>query len=111
VASKRGGASAYTAAFKTNYKKEATYLEAAAIAGCEVLAQSVEKAGSTDPAAVRAQLSSLKFDTFYGSIKFGPTGQNAIDSPMILQIQDGKYIMLDPQPVKTGELMTGVGRR
>lgn len=104
-----GGAPAYTAAFRAKYKKEPTYLEAAATAGCEVLAQSVEKAGSIDPAAVRAQLSTLKFDTFYGPIKFGPTGQNAIDSPMILQIQNGKYIMLDPQPVKTGELKTGVG--
>ena len=28
---------------------------------------------------------------------------------MILQIQNGKYVMLDPQPVKTGELKTGVG--
>jgi branched-chain amino acid transport system substrate-binding protein len=106
-----GGAPQYTAAFRAKYKKEPTYLEAAATAGCEVLAQSVEKAGSIDPAAVRAQLSSLTFDTFYGPIKFGPTGQNAINSPMILQIQDGKYIMLDPQPVKTGELKTGVGSK
>ena len=104
-----GGAQAYTTEFRAKYKKEPTYLEAAATAGCEVLVQSVEKAGSIDPAAVRAQLSSLKFDTFYGPIKFGPSGQNAIDSPMILQIQNGKYIMLDPQPVKTGELKTGVG--
>jgi branched-chain amino acid transport system substrate-binding protein len=106
-----GGAPAYTAEFRAKYKKEPTYLEAAATAGCEVLAQSVEKAGSIDPAAVRAQLGSLTFDTFYGPIKFGPTGQNAIDSPMILQIQDRKYIMLDPQSVKTGELKTGVGSR
>jgi branched-chain amino acid transport system substrate-binding protein len=104
-----GGAQGYTTAFRAKYNKEPTYLEAAATAGCEVLVQSVEKAGSIDPAAVRAQLSSVKFDTFYGPIKFGPSGQNAIDSPMILQIQNGKYIMLDPQPVKTGELKTGVG--
>ena len=28
---------------------------------------------------------------------------------MILQIQKGKYIVLDPQAVKTGELLVGVG--
>jgi len=104
-----GGAQGYTKAFSDKYKKEPTYLEAAATAGCEVLAESVEKAGSTDPAAVRAQLSTLQFDTFYGPIKFGPTGQNAINSPMILQIQDGKYAVLDPQSVKTGDLRVGVG--
>ena len=103
------GAEQYTATFKEKYKKDPTYLEAAATAGCEVLVQSVEKAGSTDPEAVRKQLSTLKFDTFYGPIQFGPSGQNAINSPMILQIQGGKYVVLDPQDVKTGELKVGVG--
>jgi branched-chain amino acid transport system substrate-binding protein len=104
-----GGAGAYTKTYKDKYDKDPTYLEAAASAGCEVLAESVEKAGSTKPEDVRKQLSTLRFDTFYGPIQFGPSGQNAINSPMILQIQDGKYIVLDPQEVKTGELKVGVG--
>jgi branched-chain amino acid transport system substrate-binding protein len=104
-----GGAQEYTKTFREKYKKEPTYLEASATAGCEVLAQSVEHAGSVDAAAVRKELSTRQFDTFYGPIKFGPSGQNAINSPMILQIQDGKYIVLDPQGVKTGELKVGVG--
>jgi branched-chain amino acid transport system substrate-binding protein len=104
-----GDAQQYTKAFRDKYKKEPTYLEASATAGCEVLAQSVEHAGSVDAEAVRKQLSTRQFDTFYGPIKFGPSGQNAINSPMILQIQDGKYIVLDPQAVKTGELKVGVG--
>jgi branched-chain amino acid transport system substrate-binding protein len=104
-----GGAQAYTKMFVEKYKKDPTYLEAAATAGCEVLAISVEKAGSTDPEAVRKHLSTAQFETFYGPIKFGPSGQNAINSPMILQIQNGKYIVLDPQPVKTGEFKVGVG--
>jgi branched-chain amino acid transport system substrate-binding protein len=104
-----GGAPEYTKAFRDKYKKEPTYLEASATAGCEVLVQSVEHAGSVDAEAVRKQLSTRQFDTFYGPIKFGPSGQNAINSPMILQIQDSKYIVLDPQGVKTGELKVGVG--
>jgi branched-chain amino acid transport system substrate-binding protein len=104
-----GGAQEYTKIFKEKYKKEPTYLEAAATAGCEVLMQSIEKAGTTDAAPVRKVLSTERFETFYGPIKFGPSGQNEINSPMILQIQKGKYIVLDPQAVKTGELMVGVG--
>jgi branched-chain amino acid transport system substrate-binding protein len=104
-----GGAENYTKVFKEKYKKEPTYLEAAATAGCEVIAQSVEKAGSTKPDDVRKELSTLQFDTFYGPIKFGQSGQNAINSPMILQIQNGNYIVLDPQAVKTGEFKVGVG--
>ena len=106
-----GGAPEYTKSFKEKYKKEPTYLEAAATAGCEVLMQSVEQARSTDPEAVRKVLSTQKFDTFYGPIKFGTNGQNEINSPMILQIQNGKYIVLDPQDVKTGDFKLGVPPR
>lgn len=48
--------------------------------------ESIEKAGSTNPEAVRKVLSTERFDTFYGPIKFGPNGQNEINSPMIFQI-------------------------
>ena len=106
-----GGAQEYTKAFKAKYNKEPTYLEAAATSGCEVLMQSIEQAGSTDPEAVRKVLSTRQFETFYGPIKFGPTGQNEINSPMILQIQNGKYIVLDPPALKTGELLVGVGAK
>ena len=106
-----GGAPEYTKIFKEKYKKEPTYLEAAATAGCEVLMESVEQARSADPEAVRKVLSTQKFDTFYGPIKFGTNGQNEINSPMILQIQNGKYIVLDPQDVKTGDFKVGVPPR
>ena len=106
-----GGAPEYTAAFKAKYMKEPTYLEAAATAGCEVLMQSIEHAGTTDPEAVRKQLGTRRFETFYGPIKFGPNGQNEVNSPMILQIQNQKYVVLDPQDVKTGELKLGVPPR
>ena len=66
---------------RTKYKKEPTYLEAAATAGCEVLVQSVEKAGSTDPEAVRKQLSTLKFDTFYGPIQVRTIGAERDQQP------------------------------
>jgi branched-chain amino acid transport system substrate-binding protein len=106
-----GNAQEYTRIFRDKYKKEPTYLEAAATSGCEVLMHSVEKANSTDPEAVRKVLSTERFDTFYGPIKFGPNGQNEVNSPMILQIQAGKYVVLDPQDVKTGELKLGVPPR
>ncbi len=106
-----GGAQEYSSTFRSKYKKDPTYLEAAATSGCEVVMELIEKAGSTNPEAVRKVLSTERFDTFYGPIKFGPNGQNEINSPMILQIQEGKYIVLDPQDVKTGEFKLGVPPR
>jgi branched-chain amino acid transport system substrate-binding protein len=106
-----GGAQQYSKSFRDKFKKEPTYLEAAATAGCEVLAQSIEAAGSTDPAAVRKVLADKRFETFYGPIKFGSNGMNQVSSPLLLQIQDGgKYIVLDPEAVKTGNMRIGVGR-
>ena len=105
-----GGAPEYTKIFKEKYKKEPTYLEAAATAGCEVLMQSVEKAGSTDPEAVRKVLSTQQVRHLLRPDQVRTNGQNAINSPMILQIQNGKYVVLDPQDVKTGDFKVGVGR-
>ena len=104
-----GGAKQYTAAYADKYKKIPSYLEAAATAGCEVLAESVEEAGTTKAAAVREVLAKRRFDTFYGPIKFGPNGQNQVASPVILQIQNQTFRVLAPSSVKTGTLKVGVG--
>jgi branched-chain amino acid transport system substrate-binding protein len=98
----------YVEAFKKKYNKEPTYLEAAATAGCEVLALSIEQAGTANVDAVRNVLASRRFETFYGPIKFGANGQNEVASPLLLQIQKGKYVTLDPKDVKTGDLIVGV---
>jgi branched-chain amino acid transport system substrate-binding protein len=103
-----GDAQGYVKAYRAKYNKEPSYLEAAATAGCEVLMQSIEEAGTTNADAVRKVLSSKRFETFYGPIKFGANGQNEVSSPLLLQIQKGNYIALDPAPVKTGDLVKGV---
>lgn len=105
-----GGAKEYTTEFVKTYKKQPSYLEAAATAGCEVLAESIEAAGTTKVDDVRKVLQEKRFETFYGPIKFGPNGQNQVASPVILQIQDGKFMILTPADVKTGTLKVGVGK-
>jgi branched-chain amino acid transport system substrate-binding protein len=103
-----GSADGYVKAYQAKYNKIPTYLEAAATAGCEVLAQSIEQAGAVNTDAVRNVLSSRRFETFYGPIKFGASGQNEVSSPLLLQIQKQKYVVLDPKEVKTGNLVVGV---
>ena len=98
----------YVEAFKKKYNNEPTYLEAAATAGCEVLALSIEQAGPANIDAVRNVLASGRFETFYGPIKFGANGQNEVASPLLLQIRNGKYVTLDPKEVKTGDLIVSV---
>lgn len=105
-----GGAKQYSDDFVKKYNEPPSYLEAAATAGCEVLAEAIQEAGTTKAAPVRKMLANRRFETFYGPIKFGSNGQNQVASPVILQIQDGKFMVLAPPTVKTGTLKIGVGK-
>jgi branched-chain amino acid transport system substrate-binding protein len=76
------------------------YGEASAVA-CGVAAQlAAETAGSIDPVAVRDALAALDAPTFFGPLKFGPEGQETALKPPVLQIQDGKLVVLYPDEIK-----------
>lgn len=76
------------------------YGEASAVA-CGVAAQlAAEAAGSIDPVAVRNALAALNAPTFFGPLKFGPEGQETALKPPVLQIQDGKLVVLYPDEIK-----------
>jgi branched-chain amino acid transport system substrate-binding protein len=49
-------------------------------------------------------LANTKFDTFYGPIKFGPSGQNVTADNPIFQIQNKKITIIAPPDVKAGDL-------
>jgi branched-chain amino acid transport system substrate-binding protein len=103
-----GSTAQYATDFIKKYTDDPTYLEAAATAGCEVYASSIEDAGTTKRDDVRKVMSSKRFETFYGPIKFNADGQNNVPAPVILQIQDSKFKVLAPDAVKTGTLAIGV---
>ncbi len=69
-----------------------------------VLQLAIEKAGSIDGEKVRDVLASTEFQTFYGPIKFGPSGQNITADNPIFQIQDKKIVIIAPASVKAGDL-------
>jgi len=103
-----GSSTQYATDFVKKYSDEPTYLEAAATAACQVYVESIEAAGTTKHDEVRKIMSTKRFDTFYGPIKFNADGQNEVSAPVILQIQDGKFKVLAPASVKTGTLAVGV---
>jgi branched-chain amino acid transport system substrate-binding protein len=104
-----GSSTEYTKAFEKKYKNAPSYIEAAATAGCEVLAESIEAAGSTEPEKVRAKLYANDFTTFYGKIKFGESGQNQVNGGLVVQIQNEKFVVLAPEAVRQGPMRIGVG--
>jgi branched-chain amino acid transport system substrate-binding protein len=92
-----GTAKNYATEFKQRFGEDAEYHSAEAAAACLALVLGVEKAGSTDPAKVRDAIAGLDTESFFGPIKFDPTGKNA-DKPMsAIQIQNGKPVTVFPE--------------
>jgi branched-chain amino acid transport system substrate-binding protein len=103
-----GSSLKYNEAFHERFKRDATYLEAAATVSCEALVMAIEDAKSTSADAVRKVLHDKKFETFYGPIQFGKTGQNDVNAALVMQIQKGKLVVLAPESLKQGTLAVGV---
>jgi branched-chain amino acid transport system substrate-binding protein len=103
-----GTTEAFVQAFKTKYKADPDYAEASAAAAGAVLQMAIEKAGTVDRQKVRDELAKLDVTTFWGPVKFGPTGQITSLEPPVFQIQGSKPIVIHPAQVKQGELRLGV---
>ena len=106
-----GSSLKYNEAFNERYKRDATYLEAAATASCETLVLAIEEAKSTSTDAVRKVLHEKTFDTFYGPIHYGASGQNDVNAALVMQIQNNKLLVLAPEKLKQGELQVGVPKK
>jgi branched-chain amino acid transport system substrate-binding protein len=100
-----GSASDYNATFKKQFGRDAEYHGAEGTAACLALVLAVEKAGSTDPDKVRAALAALDEQTFFGPLKFSPTGQNVTKTMGVIQVQNGKPVAVWPKDSSEGSLV------
>jgi branched-chain amino acid transport system substrate-binding protein len=94
---------AFNAAFRAKYNAEPDYGEASSALCGTVFQLAIEAVGSTDPLKVRDGLAALDVMTFFGPIKFGPTGQVDTYTPPVFQIQGGKPLVLYPALIKQGD--------
>ena len=103
-----GSTEAFVKRFQAKYKALPDYAEASAAAAGAILQMAIEKAGTTDRAKVRDALAAFNETTFWGPVKFGPTGQIDSLEPPVFQIQGGKPTVIHPPAIKQGELRLGV---
>lgn len=94
--------------FRAKHNNDPDYGEASSAAAGAVLQLAIEKAGSLDRKAVRDALAAMNDVTFFGPIKFGPSGQVISLDPPVFQIQNGNQVVIFPQQVKQGELRLSV---
>jgi branched-chain amino acid transport system substrate-binding protein len=82
--------------FHTRYNIDFTGNSARSFTGLMVLADALNRAGSTDPEAVRKALASTdiagaKLIMPWKGVKFDEQGQNTLGSGILVQIVDGQY--------------------
>jgi branched-chain amino acid transport system substrate-binding protein len=95
-----------------NKKKTGNDLDdpsARALQGLLIMAEAINRAGSTDPAKIQAALKAtdLKANqvvTGYNGVKFDEKGQNVLASSLITQMQGGNYVPVWPKDKASGEL-------
>jgi len=85
------------------YYNEVPFQLAQAAAAIEIWADAFKRAQSFDTEKLRDALAATDMETFYGKIKFDSTGKN-VAKPMVLrQIQDGKYVVVEPAKYAVGK--------
>jgi branched-chain amino acid transport system substrate-binding protein len=92
-----GTAKNYTKDIQAKFGHAPDYHNAEATAACLALVLATEKAGSSEADKVRDALSGLDTASFFGKIKFDPTGQNIYKPMSVIQVQNGKAIAVWPK--------------
>jgi len=96
--------------YRQRYGADMTGNSARAFTGLLVLAEAINRAGSTKPDAIREKLAAtnLPADQLivpWDGVKFDPTGQNTLAKGIIVQFQDGAYHTVWPWNVATREIV------
>ena len=95
--------------YKANTGRDLDDHSARVMQGFFVLAEAIDRAGLTDPAAIRKALraTDLRPDQLivgYDGVKFDATGQNTLAATYLTQLQGKSYVTVWPTATATGKL-------
>lgn len=88
-----GNAEEFADLYQKKYGYAPDYHAASATADVEAFVHAIEAAGSLDPHKVRDAIAKVSFNSLYGHIAFGPTGQIVMPQTVI-QIQNDKVVKI-----------------
>jgi len=66
------------------------------VAALEVYQRALEKAGTLDPKKVRDAIAETNIMTMYGPVRFNEKGQNIAKGMLVVQVQNGKPVVVYP---------------
>ena len=79
------------------------YQTASGYAGCQVLTEAINRAGSLDREKVRDAIQKLDFNAVFGAFKVDPDGLQIAHKMVMFQSQDGKKVIAWPEELAPGE--------
>ena len=96
--------------FRSRYNADFTGNSSRTFTGLMVLADAINRAGSTEPDAIRKALAATdipgaKLIMPWKGVKFDESGQNTLGSGILVQIVDGKYHTVWPYNVAAQEVV------
>jgi branched-chain amino acid transport system substrate-binding protein len=85
-------------------------VSARGLEGFLVMADAINRAGSTDPAKIRdalkaTNLPAAQMVTGYEGVKFDDKGQNVLASTLVTQMRGGKYVAIWPKARATDQIL------
>jgi branched-chain amino acid transport system substrate-binding protein len=104
-------ASDYAKRFKQEFGYEPDYHPPQSTAALEVYQAAIEKVSSLDPKKVRDAIAATDIMTAYGPIRFNSKGQNIAKGMGVIQIQNGRPVMVYPTEYKEAELVYPIPQR
>jgi branched-chain amino acid transport system substrate-binding protein len=96
---KTSGNAAFVASFERTFHRTPVYHSAASYASLQVLASAVRKAGSLDPAKIRAAIGKLDLKTVAGEFRVDSQGRQIGYETYLMQWQNGKQVLVSPAAV------------
>ena len=102
-----GSTQKFVELFRKKYGVDPDFTQASGAAVGVILQQAIERAGSKDRDAVRAELKKGGFNTFFAPISFGPSGIADSYVPPVYQIQGGKVTAVYPANIATSQIRLG----
>jgi branched-chain amino acid transport system substrate-binding protein len=107
---KRPSAKAVNAAFKAKAGRDLNDQTSRQFSALMVLADAIDRAGSTDGTKVRDALVATdipgeKTIMPWSRVKFDATGQNTFASPVLIQFKKGNFVTVFPFAVATAKLV------
>jgi branched-chain amino acid transport system substrate-binding protein len=89
-------ATEYAALCRERLERECDYHPPQSTAALQVYQRAIEKADSLDPKKVRDALAQTNIMTAYGPIRFNEMGQNIAKGMPVVQLQNGKPVVVFP---------------